>query len=155
MAYAATGDLVKYVGRGEKLLSSSSPVSVSDLEKILDDIAYEIDGLLSELEVTLPVSSGTSPRAHNLLKRLNALGAAAYAELRLFGEAAPGARGTARHEILLAEYRRLFEAIRSGAESLIDAEGGTSDASTVGFSGSYKDDYGNEKDPFFTRPQKY
>lgn len=156
MAYAVTGDLVKYVGRGDKLLAATSPVSVADLEQIIDDIAYEIDGMLPTIGVTaVPVVSGDSPKAYDLLRRLNAIGAAAFAELRLFGEGAPGARGTSRHEILLAEYHRMFEAIRMGQLSLSDVEGGAISEDVLAFSGAYRDAEGNVKEPFFTRTQKF
>jgi hypothetical protein len=152
--YAATGDVAKYLGRGDKLLSSSSPLSVGDLEKIIVDVAMEIDSVLMHLDVDLPVASGDAPHLWGFLNQLNAIGAAALAELRLFGEAAPGARGTNRHEILLKEYHRMLDGLGAGIYDLSEIGSSLPDYELV-FSGSEKDADGREVEPFFKRKDVY
>lgn len=155
MAYATSGEVIKYTGRAQFALSSSSPVSVDDILEIIDDLAAEIDGLVQSLDVTLPIVEADSPYAYAVLKRLNALGAAYTVELRLFGDASPGDARNARFTTLREDYLRLLQQIKTGDILLSDADGATNSDADLAASTGYRDSNDEIVDPFFKRKDKY
>lgn len=157
MAYATLDDVLSYTGRAARLQAPSSPISTAEVDGFIDDIAAEVDALLQSIGVSLPVDLAGAPTAARLLKRLNVLGAAAQLELRLFGEAVPGASARdSRGALYRQQYDNLFTQLRDGSLALADIASAPESDSNSAFSGSTKNAAtGSTNEPFFTRDQEF
>lgn len=157
MSYANTTEVLRYTGRGEKFGSPNFPLTADDVRGLIEDVAAEIDGVLSQLGVTLPVSSSAAPRTYAFLKRLNCLGAAAQIELRLFGESSAASVRQSRWNALLEQYQTALGKLYQERTGLVwaEIEGAVRDSDLV-FTGNYKDPVtGEVKEPFFKRGDVY
>ena len=79
----------------------------------IDDIAAEIDSLLSARGLATPVTEPASFLAH--LTHVNAVGAAARAEFAMFPEAAESPAGSPQGDRLWGQYQEYLRALRKDA----------------------------------------
>jgi len=149
--YATTGDIVRYVKFRDYFVDETlrTHVTVDDLFFYLDKVGFEINSALASVGFQVPVRQSVSPSGYQILRHLEALGAAALAEAAIkFGP-----ETTATHAAQLrARYREELNWILDGSVSLIDVPGGPP---KLGFSGSEKDEWGREKEPFFKRDEQF
>lgn len=112
MPYAALGDVQVELGKHKAALTGTSNPSETDVtNKILPDIAGEIDAILSGRGITVPV---TAPATFmDRLKGLNALGAAARVDAALYPQSA-GPASTTFAQWLQDRYDAGLEALRRG-----------------------------------------
>jgi len=148
--YATTGDIVRFVKFRDYFVdvAERTHVVVSDLEFYLDLIGFEINSALKEVGFQVPVNRTHSPSGYEILRHLEALGAAALAEQAI----RYGPETTAEHaKTLRSQFEEKLRKICQGEVSLIDVPGPID----LGFSGSFEDEWGREKEPFFRREAKF
>jgi hypothetical protein len=80
MAYCDIDDVYAVGVHGSQTYDENTTPTEDQVEFAIDDIAEEIDGKLYSAGVSVPIILATSPKAYAKLTRLNAIGAAAYAE---------------------------------------------------------------------------
>jgi len=154
--YCVTGDVVKHLpGRNffEEDVLGRVVVTVSDVEGYIELVASEIDALLTRLDFTLPVTEANSPSGYNILRHINALGAAALAE-----EAWSTAMGevSERAKLLKARYENWLTRISDHTINLIDISGGPAMPSDLADSGCLDtDEAGAEREIFFEREMEW
>lgn len=110
MAYAEFSHVQNRFARHH--LSSSTPVSQSQVDDIIDDIAGEIDGVLVNLGYSVPVTEPTW--FLNRLRSLNADGAASITLKSLFPESS-GPGSTSAYAFYDLRYRNGLKALKNGA----------------------------------------
>ncbi len=109
MAYAATSD-VQALNPKRTYDATSTPTS-TQATALIDQIAVEIDAVLEAQGYTVPV---TSPANFvNVLKAINAYGAAALAEMGMFPEVSE--MGSTPHwKVLNDKYNEWMKQLRAG-----------------------------------------
>ena len=111
MAYAALAD-VQAVNPKRTYGASTTPTT-TQVTAFIDDIAAEIDSVLSARGLATPVTEPASFLAH--LTHVNAVGAAARAEFAMFPEAAESPAGSPQGDRLWGQYQEYLRALRRDA----------------------------------------
>ena len=111
MAYAALAD-VQAINPKRTYGASTTPTT-TQVAGFIDDIAAEIDSLLSARGLATPVTEPASFLAH--LTHVNAVGAAARAEFAMFPEAAESPAGSPQGDRLWGQYQEYLRALRKDA----------------------------------------
>lgn len=111
MAYALIADVQGLNSKRTDYSITTSPTS-TEVTGFIDDISSEIDSHLAAQGITTPV---TTPASFvNWLSRLNALGAAAQAEMTSFPESDGGQGYTPQGDRYWAMYQQGLKAIDNG-----------------------------------------
>jgi hypothetical protein len=157
VSYAALSDVQSEMGALKGALTATSVPTTTDVtNRILPDIAGEIDGVLSARGITVPV---TTPSTFvDFLKATNALGAAAraLAELR-----AVNLETTSLASWLQERYSERLDMLRQGEGIPLDATKGSGALPTSfhqrhpGSSSADFNDGEGDTDPVFTRDIKW
>lgn len=159
--YANLGDVKGEMGALATGLTTTSKPSETDVtDRILPDIQGEIDGVLSRKGLTVPVVAPSS--FIDLLRGLNALGAAARTVAQLFPQAA-GPASTTLADWLQRRYDARLDMLRAG-EGIPDgathsASGGLPRSFATSHPDSVSSDFdgtpGNTIDPVFRRDTRW
>jgi len=149
--YCTSGDVVRYTKFRDYFIENGrrTHVTVDDLNFYIERVAFDIDAALASVDFELPVDQSSSPSGWEILRHLNAIGAASLAEAAIkFGP-----ETTAEHAAQLwSDFSLMLDKILDGRISLIDVPGGPV---SPAFSGSVRDELGRKKEPFFEREQVF
>lgn len=153
MSYAGPTDLARHLGKFAAGFTATSMPSTADAQTFLDDIAGEIDGVLSSRGIATPVTIASAPQSFlDFLKVTNAIGAAAQIVAALFPQAS-GVASTEYQSWLDEQYEQRLKSLRSG-EGIPDVvlPGGTGGSLARSYwTTNPTDENGNEHVPVFTR----
>ena len=111
MAYAALAD-VQAINPKRSYSASTTPTT-TQVTGFITDIAAEIDSILTARGLATPVTTPSEFVAH--LAHVNAVGAAARAELAMFPEAAESPAGSPQGDRLWGQYQEYLRALRKDA----------------------------------------
>lgn len=170
MAYCDIYDIYELgVNEGNTYTETTSP-TLAQVESAIERISLEIDSFLyANGDVSTPIDRFVSPRAYELVRRLNAYGGAGEAESVAYRE--NSSRTTAdvkKNEMYYkTEYERLLKRYSDDPKFLIDAVlGGRSPKGRTGegflnntirnnFDFSVMDNKGKYVKPFFTTDEEF
>ena len=130
----------------ENDLNSEEPGS-GEIEVFVDTTIDEINAVLKTAGYTLPIVSGDSPIGYWFTRNWNAIGAAEKTERR--------AGGKERADDLKEDFDGMRDSILNHTVILTDVPGAPTQEDLAGSRTSDLDEFGNVKDPFFTRADKF
>ena len=157
MSYASPPDLTRHLGRFSAGFTATSVPSTTDAQVFLDDIAGEIDAILSSRGIATPVTLASAPQSFiDFLKVTNAIGAATICAAALFPHP-QGPTGTTYESWLDEQYEQRLAGLRSG-EAIPDVvvPGAAGGSLARSFWTTHPiDDAGNEHEPVFSMAMRW
>lgn len=146
---AITGDVQNILFHRDFLendLNTKKPGS-PEIEVFVDTTIDEINMYLGTVGYTLPIVSGDSPYGYWWTRNWNAIGAAEKTERR--------AGGKEQADALKEDFDGMRDSILNHIVILSDVPGAPTDAELAASGTSDLDEFGNIKEPFFTRSQEW